>query len=218
MQPQFWHDRWNAGQIAFHQGEVDRHLRQFWPRLGVKSSSPVFVPLCGKSVDLLWLRARGHSVTGVELSAGALEAFCMENGVAARRRMLGDFMLYQTEALRLFCGDFYTLTADVLGPVMGVYDRAALTSWMPELREGYVQRIAELTLPGTQTLLITLEYPQSQMKGPPFSVPGDSVHALYARNHAVQELFSEDILASEPKFRSRGLTQLREVGYRLVRL
>ena len=44
------------------------------------------MPLCGKSLDLLWLRDQGHLVIGVELSATAFEDFCLENGIPARRR------------------------------------------------------------------------------------------------------------------------------------
>ncbi len=218
MQPEFWHERWRTGQIGFHQSAVDRHLERYWPDLGVASHSRVFVPLCGKSVDLLWLRERGHSVAGVELSAVALESLCMEHGIPAKRRLLNDFEVYEAENLRLYCGDFFALTPELLGSVPALYDRAALISWKPELREAYVAQVTALTSPGTQTLLITLEYPQAQMSGPPFSVGAGDVNRLYARNHAIQELSKHDVLANEPRLRSRGVTQLYEVCYRLTRL
>src|SRR5271168_4030892 len=100
VQPEFWHDRWRTGQIGFHQSAVDRHLAAHWPTLELAAASPVFVPLCGKSLDLLWLRDRGHAVLGVELSAVAVESFCMENAVPARRRLLGEFDVYEAEGLR----------------------------------------------------------------------------------------------------------------------
>jgi thiopurine S-methyltransferase len=218
LQPEFWHERWRIGQIGFHQSAVDQHLKRYWPDLGVANHSRVFVPLCGKSLDLLWLRERGHSVAGVELSAVALESFCMEHGVPARRRILDDFDVYEAVKLQLYCGDFFSLTPELLGPVSAVYDRAALISWKPELREAYVARVAALTNPGTQTLLITMEYPQAQMSGPPFSLSAGDVDRLYARSHAIQELSKHDVLANEPRLRARGLTQLHEVCYRLTRL
>jgi thiopurine S-methyltransferase len=218
LQPEFWHDRWRIGQIGFHQSTVDRHLQQCWPDLGLPSNSRVFVPLCGKSLDLLWLRERGHSVLGVELSAVALEAFCMEQGIPARRRILHDFEVYEAAQLQLYLGDFFSLTPEVLGSVSAVYDRAALISWAPELRAAYVAHVTALTLPGTQTLLITLEYAQAQMPGPPFSVGADAVEHLYAGTHAIQKISKQDVLANEPRLRSRGITQLHEVCYRLTRL
>ncbi len=218
MQPDFWHDRWRAGQIGFHQSAVDGNLRQYWPDLGLAGNSRVFVPLCGKSLDLLWLCEQGHSVTGVELSTVALESFCMEHGVPAKRRILGDFDVYEAAKLQLFRGDFFALTPELLGPIPAVYDRAALISWIPELRAAYVKHVTALSNPGTQTLLVTMEYPQEQMNGPPFSVSADEVERLYARHHEIRALSRQDILANEPRLRSRGITQLHEVCYRLSRL
>jgi thiopurine S-methyltransferase len=218
LQPAFWHERWRAGQIGFHQSAVDQRLQEYWLELGIAPDSRVFVPLCGKSLDLLWLCARHRSVVGVELSAVALESFCMENGVAAKRRGIPGFDVYESANLTLFCGNFFSLTPELLGPVGAVYDRAALISWLPELREPYVAHMTALTAAGTQTLLITVEYPQAQMAGPPFSVSVDDVDRLYGRHHSIHPLSRRDILAAEPRLRKRGLTELHEVCYRLTRL
>lgn len=218
MRPKFWRERWRTGQIGFHQSAVDSRLKQHWADLELAAGSRVFVPLCGKSLDLEWLRERGHFVAGVELSAVALESFCLERGIPAKRRTQGRFDVYEAPNLRLFCGDFFALTSELLGDVAALYDRAALISWAPEMRTSYVEHIAALTRPGTQTLLLTLEYPQAQMSGPPFCVGADEVVRLYARHHAIEELSKHDVLASEARLRSRGLTQLHEVCYRLTRL
>jgi thiopurine S-methyltransferase len=218
LQPDFWHDRWRAGQTGFHQSAVDRHLAQHWPNLGLAAGGRVFVPLCGKSLDLLWLQTHGHVVVGVELSALALESFCVENGIPARRRNLGDFDVYEAAGLELYRGDFFALTPALLGSVCAVYDRAALISWAPELRAAYVAHLSALSAPGTRTLLITMEYLQSQMSGPPFSVTADEVRGLFARTHAIQQLSRDDILAGEPRLRARGLTELHEISFRLTRL
>jgi thiopurine S-methyltransferase len=218
LQPEFWRKRWRTGQIGFHQSAVDGRLKQHWADLELAGGSRVFVPLCGKSLDLVWLRERGHVVAGVELSAVALESLCMQHGIPARRRALDLFDVYEALNLRLFCGDFFALTPQLLGEVDALYDRAALISWAPELRASYVEHIAALTRPGTQTLLLTLEYPQAQMSGPPFNVGADEVVRLYAGHHAISELSRHDVLANEPRMRSRGLTQLHEVCYRLTRL
>jgi thiopurine S-methyltransferase len=217
LQPEFWQRRWQSGQIGFHQSAVDRHLRRHWPELHVPSGSRVFVPLCGKSLDLHWLWQRGHSVAGVELSAAALESFCMEQGVLAKRRTIDGFDVYETDRLQLYCGDIFKLSAGLLGALSVVYDRAALIAWPPELRAAYVAHLSTLTQAGTQTLLITVEYAQEQMSGPPFSVGSGDVDNLYSANHAVQELSRQDILADEPRMRARGLTRLQEVCYRLTR-
>jgi thiopurine S-methyltransferase len=218
MQPNFWHERWRGDQIGFHQSSVDQSLRQCWQALAVPKSGRVLVPLCGKSVDLLWLRDQGHTVIGVELSDIALQAFCMQNGVPARRRSLPEFDLYEAPNLELYRGDLFSLDLPLLGSVAAVYDRAALISWAPALRVPYVEHLVMLTQPGTETLLITLEYPQMQMAGPPFSVDGDDVQHLYSAHHAIRQLARRDVLATEPRMRARGVTRVSEVCYRITRL
>jgi len=218
VQPEFWQERWRTAQIGFHQSAVDRNLEAYWPGLKLHANTGVVVPLCGKSLDLLWLRDQGHSVSGIEISAVALEAFCMEHGIPARRRSLADFDAYEAERLTLFCGDFFKLTPALLGNVSAVYDRAALISWTPELRAPYVEHVTALTERGTQTLLITVEYPQTEMNGPPFPVTREDIDRLYADHHSIEHLARHEILEREPRLKARGLTELHEVCYRLTRL
>jgi thiopurine S-methyltransferase len=217
VQPEFWQERWRAAQTGFHQFSVERNLQAFWPTLKLAANAGVFVPLCGKSLDLEWLRERGHAVSGVEISTIAVEAFFMERGILARRRVLGEFDLYEAESLRLFRGDFFALTPALLGNAAAIYDRGALISWIPEMRARYVQHILALTTRGAQTLLIVVEFPQAQMAGPPFPVTEDDIERLYGGDHAIEQLSRQDILDIEPRLRARGLTELREVCYRLTR-
>jgi thiopurine S-methyltransferase len=214
----FWHDRWRTAQIGFHRSSVDDSLIRQWPDLSLPKAARVLVPLCGKSLDLLWLLDQGHAVIGIELSDIALQSFFMENGVAARRRTLPHFDLYEAENLECYRGDLFDLTPERLGQVAAVYDRASLVSWAPEQRGRYVEHLTALTGTGTQTLLVTLEYPQAEMKGPPFSVDSAEVHRLYSPHHSTHELARRDVLENEPRMRARGLSSLTEVCYRMTRL
>lgn len=218
MQPEFWLDRWRNAQIGFHQAAADKHLKAYWPTLKLPTDSRVFVPLCGKSLDMLWLQEQGHSVVGVELSPIALESFCLQHGIPAKRRILNDFDVYEAEGLTLFRGDFFKLTAALLGGVLSIYDRAALISWTPELRAAYVNHLTSLTGVGTQMLLLVVEYPEAQMSGPPFPLTRDTIEKLYADHYSIEELGRHEILELEPRLKARGLTELREIAYRLTRL
>ena len=218
MQPEFWLNRWRTAQIGFHQAAIDRHLQAYWPSLESPANSRVFVPLCGKSLDLLWLRDQGHAVVGVELAPLALESFLMEHGIPAKRRVIADFDVYEADGFTLYCGDYFKLTPALLGHVTAVYDRAALISWTPAARESYVRHLTFLTSPGAQTLLIAVEYPPEQMSGPPFPLDRDTIESLYARQYSIEELGRHEILELEPRLKARGLTELREVCYRLTRL
>ena len=211
-----WHDRWRNGRIGFHQQDVAHPLVKFWPTLNVADGSRVFVPLCGKSLDLLWLRNRGHDVIGVELSAIAVESFFMENGILARRKPRQGFDEYWAAHIRLLQGDLFGLIPQMLDPCAAVYDRAALIAMPAELRASYVDKLADLTAPGTSTLLITIEYPQNEMAGPPFSVDSLAVNRLYSAHHKVRELHRADILAADLKLGTR-VSRLHEVCYHLIR-
>lgn len=156
-------------------------------------------------------------MTGVELSAVALETLCMERGIPARRRCIRGFDIYESSKLTLFRGNLFALSHELMGTVSAVYDRAALISWAPQLRAAYVEQLTALTSAGTRTLLVTMEYDQDQMPGSPFSVSTDNVERLYGKSLEILKLGRDHILASEPRLRSRGVTELHQVCYRLIR-
>ena len=165
MQPEFWHDRWARHQIGFHEAAVNPLLVEHFPALGkLRPGSRVFVPLCGKTLDIDWLLARGHQVIGVELS---------EVAVRELHERIGD-----PEGLDVIVGDLFELTAERLGPIDAVYDRAALIALPAEMRTRYVAHLKAITRNAPQ-LLITLAYDQSAADGPPFSVTDEEVRVHY---------------------------------------
>lgn len=215
MQSEFWLERWQQNQIGFHQGRVNPYLQQYWPQLGIAPGSRVFVPLCGKSNDMLWLRAQGHEVVGVELSELALRAFFEENALAMEVRREDEFLVFEGDGIRLYCGDFFRLQRSHLAGVSAVFDRAALIALPPGMRPDYAAHLQALLAPGTRTLLVAFEYPQQEMQGPPFSVEEAEVRSLFQASE-IHLLQTADILADEPRFRDRGVTRLQEKVYALA--
>jgi len=216
MLADFWHQRWQQNQIGFHQNEINSHLQQFWERLELSTTARVFVPLCGKSRDLLWLRAQGHPVLGVEISPIAVQDFFAENCLASEVHDAGRYQRWESDGLVILCGDFFALSADELAECRGVYDRASLIALPPEMRESYARHLISIVPPGVRVLLVTMEYPQSQMSGPPFAVRDSEVRALYESRFGVRRLFSADILDENPRFRKKGLRSLAEKVYVLA--
>jgi thiopurine S-methyltransferase len=217
MDPSFWHARWQANEIGFHQEEINAHLQRYWPRLDQPAGGSVFVPLCGKSRDLLWLASRGHRVLGVEISPIAAAAFFAENDLPVEPIEQDRFVLRRAGEIALLQGDYFDLRAEDLRAVTAVYDRASLIALPPALRARYAAHMAALLPEGVPVLLVALDYDQREMDGPPFAVDAAEVERLFAGNFAIETLEALDILAENPRFRARGLTRLQEQVYHLRR-
>lgn len=210
MKKEFWLERWERQEIGFHQDEVNPYLCRYWQELNSADDGEVFVPLCGKSRDMLWLREQGHAVLGVELSPIAVHAFFEENDRIPHHAADGKFDSCEVDGFRILCGDFFDLSKDDVASVSAVYDRASLVALPPELRARYASHLAGILPPATQILLITFDYPQQEMQGPPFAVSVDEVEALY-RDHAEIRLLAQlDVLPQNPRFQQRGLSRLHE--------
>jgi thiopurine S-methyltransferase len=178
MDAEFWQERWRAGQIGFHEGRPNSFLERYAARLG--SGRRVLVPLCGKSVDLAYLAGLGHDVVGVELVEDAVAAFFAEHGLTPTVARDEAFVRYQAGGITILAGDVFATSAGVLGPIDALYDRAALVALPADLRARYALHLRGLLTAGTPGLLVTLEYPQEAMAGPPFSVGEDEVRGLFA--------------------------------------
>jgi thiopurine S-methyltransferase len=210
MEKDYWQERWKQEETGFHQNEVNPYLRQYWQELHLAAGSEVFVPLCGKSRDMSWLSEQGYAVLGVETSAVAVQAFFKENGYTPNHATSEKFDRYDANSIRILCGDFFDLSKHDLAKISAVYDRASLIALPPEMRERYTHHLLNILPPAAQILLITLDYPQQEMAGPPFAVSANEVEALYHERFTIRPLSQLDVLAQEPRFQERGLSRLNE--------
>jgi len=217
MEPEFWLERWQSRQIGFHQSGIHPFLERWWPSLGVPTDARVYVPLCGKSLDMVWLAVRGHAVAGTELVGLAIQEFFGEQDATAAATRHGPFLRHAAGAFEIFEGDALAMTPELLGPVQAAYDRAALVALPPAMRAQYADSFARLMPSGARVLLVAFEYPQHMKSGPPFSVEPNEVLALYGRQFDVRELERVDLIGSSPKFAEAGISTLHEVAYSLQR-
>ncbi|AKR42180.1 thiopurine S-methyltransferase [Methylophilus sp. TWE2] len=186
MQHDFWHQRWQNQQIGFHQGDINPFLLAHLQALGLQAGQRVFVPLCGKSLDMHWLLAQGYQVVGAELSQLAVDAFFTELKLAPEITQSGSLRHYRTEQIEILQGDFFALTQDQLGTVDAIYDRAALIALPDEMRKQYSRHLMSITQTAPQ-LLISFQYDQSLVPGPPFSVSRTEVSAHYEPHYVLTE-------------------------------
>lgn len=216
MHPEFWQQRWAAGQIGFHQSEPTALLQKHWPALGIPAQAKVLVPLAGKSLDMLWLAARGHRVLGVELTQTAIDQFFAEHGLAPEVHTSRYGRHHVAGNIELICGDVFALDAAALADCTAVFDRAAIIALPPDLRACYAATPYGLLPVGCQGLMITLEYAQAEREGPPFSVPEAEIRALFVPMWAVETRERRPIPSAHPGHVA-GTSVLNTVVYGLTK-
>jgi thiopurine S-methyltransferase len=196
MKHDFWHERWQNNQIGFHLPEANPLLVQHFSILNLKpesnpNKSPrIFLPLCGKTLDIAWLLAQGYRVAGAELSQIAIEDLFNSLNLTPTITQLGEITHYIAPNIELFVGDIFKVTPAILGNVDAVYDRAALVALPDEMRKTYITHLMALTKHAPQ-LLICFEYDQAVHAGPPFSISADEVKQHYQTAYELTLLASE---------------------------
>ncbi len=192
MDARFWHERWEQNNTFWHQSEVNPLLAAHFKKLSVLKGGRVFLPLCGKTLDIPWLLSQGHRVVGAELSKIAIGQLFETLGAKPKITALGKLDHYSAKNLDIFVGDIFDLSKKALGPVDAIYDRAALVALPLKMRERYTAHLMKITNKAPQ-LLISFEYDQSLMDGPPFSVNNDEVKRHYEESYHLTLLSSKDV-------------------------
>lgn len=213
MEAEFWQDRWDTQNIGFNQAQTNGLLTTYFKNFDSKPGDHVLVPLCGKSVDMLWLLEQGLTVTGVELSAEACRAFFDENKLQYEESQQECFTVFSGDNITLYAGDFFkfqnTKAIDL------IYDRAALIALPDEMRTQYANHLTTLSNTNTQMLLITASYDQSKMPGPPFSISDQMVEALYTHNWDINTLHSKANNNIPPHLQAKGLDLTNDYVFQL---
>lgn len=217
MQADFWHQRWQAGEIGFHKHEYNTQMTRFIDLLGIEQGDHILVPLCGKSLDMVWLREKKFRVSGIEISPLAVDSFFAENNIDYEISEHDWGLMYKADGINILCADFFDIHSTDLPHIDAVYDRASLIALPQEMRPDYVSHLTALMPDTARSLLITLDYPQQEMDGPPFSVSEAEVVDLFGEQFIIETIIAEDCLANEPKFREKGLSRLDERVFLLTK-
>ncbi|MBU2583517.1 MAG: thiopurine S-methyltransferase [Alphaproteobacteria bacterium] len=212
MEAPFWIERWQKGDIGFHRDAAHGALGCHWGKLGVPQSSVVFVPLCGKSLDMAWFAANGYRVLGVELSPLAIDAFFDSQGLKPESRSSGPFTIRTAGPYEIWCGDLFALPREALSGISAIYDRASLVALPPRMQESYADWLSTKT-PDVPILIVSLAYDEAEMNGPPFSIPQPRVRQLLGQSFELDVLSDTDVMEANAGMRKRGLTALQETVY-----
>jgi thiopurine S-methyltransferase len=215
MDNNYWQQKWQDNDIGFNQSKPNPLMKRYFDSLHLKQDSLIFVPLCGKSIDMLWLAEQGYRVIGVELSTIACAAFFEEHHISVTVTQSEYFTHYHSDKITLLSGDFFNLNPMILGDIDAVFDRAALVALPQSLRWRYVSFLNTLLQSKTSILLVSFTYDQSVMQGPPFSVDQNEVTALYSADYTIQLLFDEPVQIRS-HLQVKGLTSASEQAYCLL--
>ena len=212
MKSEFWHQRWKENQIGFHQPEINSYMKAHWRELFLDRGT-VFVPLCGKSSDMLWLRDQGHKVIGSELSTIAVRDFFETNSLTPTITEHERYQSWNAGEITILVGDFFELTTKDLLGVTTLYDRAALVALPESMRTRYVSHLQKILPPQSKILLIATTYPQAEMDGPPFSVTASEINTLYPPHWRVEQIHTHHFPDNHPRLKNRGISRMEESVY-----
>jgi len=213
-----WLARWQDNKIGWHVDVVNQSLVDYLELLELEPGDNVFVPLCGKSIDLIYLSEMGYSVIGVELSPVGVVQFFVDNNLQYVVSEVDGFSLYQSERIKIYCGDYFNLNAGHLLSVSAVFDRASLIALDLDLREKYTVHLTAIIPFDARILLLTLIYPQHQMSGPPFSVSNSEVESLFSSAFKYRQLHCFNDIENEPKFLRAGVDYVENAAYLLQKV
>ena len=208
-----WHERWVTEQIGWHRPVYNDMMVKHWASIGAKPYGTVLVPLCGKSLDMVWLAERGHNVIGLEMVELAVETFFQERNLTPEKATSQQHTTYRSGPYTVYQGDALALEANTL-QADAWYDRAAMIALPTTARDGYVQQLRDQTSPGAVGLLITYAYPQEEMEGPPFSLPDEEVYRLFSNGFTVERL--ENMQLEDE--RGRGLSAISSSVFKIQRI
>ncbi len=192
MDAEFWHRRWKDKDIGFHEPDGNQLLVKHFSQLGLSEGSRVFLPLCGKTLDISWLLSNGYSVAGAELSEIAVQELFSQLDITPQVTTIDELKRYSGANIDIFVGDIFVLSQTVLRSVDAIYDRAALVALPEAVRKEYSAHMLAITNTATQ-LLICFEYDQSLLEGPPFSISDAEVERHYAQSYDLELLASVNV-------------------------
>ena len=208
-----WLHFWENNETNWHSDTITQELAEYFELFELEPGDKVFVPLCGKSLDMIYIVNQGFSVVGVEISEFGIRQFFKENDLKYTVTKVGDFDLYSSENLEIYCGDFFSLTSKHLNNVKAVLDRKSLIALEPDLRQKYVKHLNDIISLGVRILLVTLHYPQHQMSGPPFSVDKSEVESLFSMTFETRKLKSFDDIENGSNLVRAGVDYINNAAY-----
>lgn len=180
-----WQDRWDTGKTGWHKDTVNQNLSKHFEKLtkGQKDLKFLF-PLCGKTLDMIWVYKQGHQVIGVEGILAPVEQFFSENDIKVNKEWDGSvggwIFTSEDNRIKIVVCDLFKITPEVIGGVVDcVFDRGSYVAIEKEDRKKYIELMYSLYSPEARHLAVTHEYDWTKHDGPPRHVDRDELGKFY---------------------------------------
>ena len=197
----FWTDMWKEHIFPWHEDGVHEYLIKYIDELtGGRLNIRVFVPLCGKSVDMLWLADQGHTVVGVELADKAIESFFTENNLTFTKEPVklaagsepAEVYRCNEKQITIFCCDLFTLKEEDIGEkVDAIWDRGSLSAIVPSAGDRgkrYAKHMRSLLARDGNYLLESHHYEVDRGNDPPASISDELRNEIFGEDFTIKEL------------------------------
>lgn len=156
----------------FHAAAYNSLLVKYHDRLTPEQKTGrVFVPLCGKTLDMIFLSEQRYEVVGLEFSEIGIVDFFAENNLTYDKEELVDspFVKYTAKErnITIYKGDLFDLSRDVCGDFDASWDRGSFVAVNVPTRKKYAQLMSSIIRPSGKILMEVWKYNPSKYAGPP---------------------------------------------------
>lgn len=170
MTPDDWRKSWQDGDSTFfHSDNLSPiFLKMKEEIINGKDHAKVFVPFCGKVLEMKWLAENGHVVVGVEVSEDGIKQFFEENKLPYITKEIQTVSgtLYEctdkTMCLKLYCCSFYDFKPEVENNFDAVWDSAAFQASNKADRKQYVSIIHSVLKTNGKVFMAVDEFIQKE--------------------------------------------------------
>ncbi|MBK22593.1 MAG: hypothetical protein CME70_01195 [Halobacteriovorax sp.] len=214
MEKEFWLNKWNQNSIGFHRSEYHPELLKYITKFEELEKS-VLVPLCGKSLDLIYLKDQGFNVVGIEFSKKACEEFFNENNIEYQIITEDGFEIFESDKIHLYCGDYFKFVPRE--KLNFAYDRAAIVALDPNNRKAYADQYAKNINAGGKLLMLTFEYDQSKCQGPPWSTEEYFIYEYFEKEFDIDILENSQIKVGNPRMQEAGVSTALQKTFLLTK-
>lgn len=197
----FWKS--SSDNPSFHVSSPHRTLIKYYNQIFKDDSEKrVFIPLCGKSLDMLYLTDQGHEVVGVEFSDFAVKSFFEDSKLDYTKEAIKNFVIWKSKDpaknVTIYQGDFYEVESKTLGFFDVVWDRGSFTAINIDDRELYTDIMFQIMKPSARYLVQVCKYDGSLYGGPPHYVTEHAMKSTFGRKCNFEKL--ETRIVAPPVF------------------